>query len=219
MARHDFGRGLRAWWKRRFGRKRIPKFYRGQVRFRERYPGFEIGIGTYGMPEVHDWSQGTTLRIGAYTSIADDVHIFLGGNHRTDWVSNYPFPRLVDEARHIAGADATRGDVIVGNDVWLGSGCLILSGVTIGEGAVVAARAVVTRDVEPYSIVAGNPARHVRWRFDEATRAALRMTQWWSWPEAEIRRVVHLLCSDDVTAFLDYARARRKAQDAGRENT
>lgn len=211
-------RGFRAWWKRRFGKKPVPKLYRGQVRFAERYPHFEIGVGTYGIPEVHDWPQGAMLRIGAYTSIADDVHIFLGGNHRMDWVSTYPFPAYVEEARHIPDFGTTKGDVVIGNDVWLGSGCVILSGVTVGDGAVVAARAVVTRDVEPYSVVAGNPARHLRWRFDEASRTALRAAAWWSWPEEEIRRVVHLLCSGDVEAFLDYACRRSGAQPLAAES-
>lgn len=200
--------GILAALKRRFRKKKVPRFYRGQVRFRERYPGFEIGVGTYGMPEVHDWAQGTTLSIGAYASIADDVHVFLGGNHRTDWVSTYPFPAYLEEARDVGGHVTTRGSVRIGNDVWLGSGCLILSGVTIGDGAVVAARAVVTRDIAPYAIVAGNPARIIGWRFDEPTRIAMQATAWWTWPETEIRQIVHLLCSAEVGRFLDYARNR-----------
>tara|TARA_R110001583_G_scaffold194720_3_gene366586 strand:+ start:136897 stop:137244 length:348 start_codon:yes stop_codon:yes gene_type:complete len=107
--------------KRLFGRKqKPPKLYRDQIRFRERYPGFSIGLGTYGMPEVHDWAQGTTLSIGAYTSIADDVHIFLGGNHRTDWISCYPFPAYMEEAKGIPGYVTSKGSVVIGNDVWLG---------------------------------------------------------------------------------------------------
>lgn len=86
--------------------------------------------------------------------------------------------------------------------------CTILSGVTIGHGAVVAACAVVTRDVEPYAIVAGNPARVVRWRFDEDTRRALLATAWWTWSESEVREIVDLLCSDDVKPLIDYARRR-----------
>lgn len=212
-------RRLRDWWLRyvaRRDRRRLPKFLRGQAKFRARYPGYEIGIGTYGMPKVHDWHEGSTLRIGAYCSIAEDVNILLGGHHRTDWVSSYPFPEFIEEARHIPDFGGTRGDVTIGNDVWLGIGCTILSGVHIGDGAVVAARAVVTRDVEPYAIVAGNPARIVRWRFDETTRAALLATAWWSWPETEIRRIVPLLCSDDPGAFLAYAAQRgTQSDDAG----
>lgn len=200
--------------KKRLRKPKVPKFYRWQFKFRERYPGFTIGVGTYGMPEVHDWDQGTTLAIGAYSSIADDVHVFLGGNHRTDWVSCYPFPDYLEEARGITGQITSKGSVTIGNDVWLGSGSLILSGVTVGDGAVVAARAVVTRDVPPFAIVAGNPARIINWRFDEATRTAMRASAWWSWPETEIRQIVGLLCSPDVDAFLDYARNRSARETA-----
>ena len=201
--------------RRLFGRKRTPKFYRGQEKFLEQYPEFQIGVGSYGAPLVHDWHEGATLRIGAYTSIADDVHVFLGGNHRTDWVSQYPFPAFVEEANQIKGFGWTRGDVSIGNDVWLASGCTILSGVTIGDGAVVAARAVVSRDVAPYSIVAGNPARHIRFRFDAETRAALLESAWWLWPENEVRQIVHLLCSSDLSTFLAYVATRAAHQLPG----
>jgi len=197
------------------GRKRVPKFYRGQEKFRARYPEYEIGLGTYGIPVVHDWHEGAVLRIGSYTSIADDVHIFLGGHHRTDWVSQYPFPAFVEEARHIGEFGGTRGNVLVGNDVWLASGCTILSGVTVGDGAVVAARTVVSRDVEPYSIVAGNPARHIRYRFEREVREALLASEWWLWPESEVRCVVDLLCSNDLSAFIAYAEKRRFQRGSG----
>lgn len=190
-----------------------PKLYRAQLKFRERYPNYEIGIGTYGCPQVHDWQEGTTLRIGAYTSIADEVHIFLGEHHRTDWISSFPFPAFVEEARHVSEYGGTRGDVTIGNDVWLASGCTILSGVTIGDGAVVAARAVVTRDVEPYSIVAGNPAKHIRYRFDEQTCQALQDAAWWTWSEAEIRSISPLLCSSDFDRFFAYVRERQTSAD------
>ncbi len=206
---------LESWWRKLFGRKRTPKLYRGREKFLARYPGYEFGIGTYGIPVVHDWHEGTTLRIGAYTSIADDVHIFLGGHHRTDWVSCYPFPAFLEEANPIENFGGTRGDVTIGNDVWLASGCTILSGVTVGDGAVVAARAVVSRDVAPYSIVAGNPARHIRYRFDQETCSALLAAAWWNWPEAEVRKVVHLLCSDDLAQFLAYVEGRKNQDTTG----
>lgn len=197
------------------GERKIPKFYRGQHKFRSRYPGFRIGLGSYGLPIVHDWSEGTTFEVGAFTSIADDVHIFLGGHHRVDWVSSYPFHAFVDEAKMVKGYGGTRGDVIIGNDVWLASGCTILSGVTVGDGAVVAARAVVTRDVEPYSIVAGNPARVIGWRFEPPVRDALRAIRWWSWPEEEVRRISPLLCSEKVDDFLVYAQSRGEGATDG----
>lgn len=196
------------WIKLRRRKKRPPKFYRGQMKFRERYPHYQFGTGSYGMPVVHDWREGSSLHIGAYTSISDDVHIFLGGHHRTDWISTYPFPAFLDEARHIADFGGTHGDVVIGNDVWIASGATILSGVHVGDGAVVAARAVVSRDVPPYAIVAGNPARIVNWRFDEVTRAALLQVEWWTWPESEIRQNVSLLCSPDVAELITYAKQR-----------
>jgi acetyltransferase-like isoleucine patch superfamily enzyme len=201
---------LRKAWKRRFGKPKEPSFYRGQTRFRARYPDYQIGLGTYGMPDVHDWHEGSTLVIGSYCSIADNVHIFLGGQHRIDWISSYPFPVMLPEAAHIKDFSSTRGDVIIGNDVWLCSHCTILSGVKIGHGAVIASGAIVSRDVPAYAVMAGNPAQHVRWRFDEATREALLASAWWEWPEAEIRQIVGKLCNSDIADFLAYASSRKR---------
>lgn len=200
---------IRKAWKRWRKGPEQPRFYRPQIRFRQRYPKYPIGLGSYGMPLVHDWDEGSTLKIGSFCSIADNVQIFLGGHHRIDWVSCYPFPAYLPEAAHITGYGGTRGDVIIGSDVWLCANCTILSGVTVGHGAVVANGAVVSRDVPPYSVVAGNPARHVRWRFDEKTRNELLDSAWWDWPEAEIRQAVEKLCSSDIQGFLAYARSRQ----------
>lgn len=185
------------------GKKATPKLYRDQERFRLRYPSYEIGVGTYGMPQVHDWNEGSILKIGNYCSIANNVQILLGGLHRTDWISTFPFPAFMDEAAQIKDFGGSKGDVIIGNDVWLCTDCIILSGVTIGHGAVVACGTVVTRDIEPYSIVAGNPARHIRWRFEAAQREALLRLKWWDWPEQEIRQKAHLLCSNNLQELLD----------------
>jgi hypothetical protein len=124
-------------------------------------------------------------------------------------VSSYPFPAFLEEAKGIEDFGGTRGDVTIGNDVWLASGCTILSGVKVGDGAVVAARAVVSRDVAPYAIVAGNPARLIRYRFEQEMRDALLTSAWWTWPEAEVRKVIPLLCSNDLAKFLAYAKARQ----------
>lgn len=201
-------KSLRKAWKAWRGTPELPRFLRPQARFRERYPNYRIGIGTYGMPQVHDWNEGSTLRIGNYCSIAGNVQIFLGGQHRLDWVSTYPFPAYLPEASHIEDYKGTRGDVVIGSDVWLCANCTILSGVTIGHGAVIASGAVISRDVEPYAIMAGNPAKRVRWRFDEETRQALLESAWWDWPEAEIRQIVDKLCSDDLGGFIAYSRSR-----------
>lgn len=188
---------------------KLPKLQRDRAKFLRRYPNYQMGNGTYGMPEVHDWDEGSTLNIGAYCSIATGVEIFLGGHHHTDWISTFPFPAKIPEARHITDYGGSRGDVRIGSDVWICSNAMILSGVTIGHGAVVAAGAVVTRDVPAYCIVGGNPAKPIGWRFDAETRAALLATTWWDWPEDEIRAISHLLCSPDLQAFLVYAQERK----------
>jgi acetyltransferase-like isoleucine patch superfamily enzyme len=188
--------------------RKLPHLLRGQARFLREYPDFSIGIGSYGLPIVHDWKEGTTLRIGAYTSIAEQVEIFLGGHHRTEWVTTYPFPAMVEEAKGVEGYAFSRGDVSIGSDVWLCTNAVILSGVTVGHGAVVAAGAVVGRDVQPYSVVAGNPARHIRWRFPEDICAALLASAWWDWPESEVRQISPLLCSARIDEFLAYAHQR-----------
>lgn len=195
-------------WDKLRGKRRLNKAERSRMRFEQRYPDFVLGKHSYGVPVVHDWHDDTTLRIGAYCSIAENVQIFLGGNHRSDWVSTYPFPAFFDEARHIPNYARSRGDVVIGNDVWLCTDCTILSGVTIGHGAVIGSGAVVRRDVEPYAIMVGNPAQVAGWRFDEAQRQALLETAWWEWPDDEIRSIVDKLCSEDIDAFLTYARQR-----------
>ncbi|SIQ21959.1 MULTISPECIES: CatB-related O-acetyltransferase [unclassified Bosea (in: a-proteobacteria)] len=180
-----------------------------------RRPGqFAIGPFTYGRPKVRFSESGARLVIGRYGSIADGVEILLGGNHRLDWVTSYPFPalpRLWPKAAGITGFDATRGDVVIGHDVWLGSQCMVMSGVTIGHGAVVAARAVVTKDVPPYAIVAGNPGRVVRLRFDEATVASLLETRWWELPKDRIEALLPLLLSDRIAEFVTAVSALRAA--------
>ncbi|MDT8421804.1 MAG: CatB-related O-acetyltransferase [Desulfuromonadales bacterium] len=165
----------------------------------------KIGEHTYGDPRIVDFGEGSTLIIGKYCSIASGVVILLGGNHRTDWVTTYPFPALGirwTEAATIEGHPQSRGDVVIGNDVWLGTDAMILSGVRIGDGAVVAARSVVTRDVPPYGIVAGNPAKLVRTRFDNVRVQALLALRWWDWPDDEVARHLTLLCSPDIDRLL-----------------
>lgn len=188
--------------------RETPKLHRGTKRLRLKYPSYSFGDGTYGEPLVHDWQEGATLKVGAYTSIAEGVEVFLGGHHRTDWISCYPFPAKTPEAGHIKDYGGTNGDVIIGNDCWISTNVMILSGVTIGDGAVVAAGAVVTKDVPAYAVVGGSPARFLKWRFDEPLRAMLSESQWWTWPEHEIRACSPLLCSGDFEAFQRYVSGR-----------
>ncbi len=110
---------------------------------------YEIGEHTYGKPRVISWKEGSTLKIGKYCSISRGVTIFLGSEHRIDWVSTYPFPYLWEEGKSIKGHPATKGDVVIGNDVWIGYGVTILSGVCIEDGAVIGACSLVSQDVPP----------------------------------------------------------------------
>jgi acetyltransferase-like isoleucine patch superfamily enzyme len=160
--------------------------------------GYEVGRGTYGKPLVHSWGEPSTLKIGKFCSISGNVHILLGGNHRTDWITTYPFPVFWDNAKHTTDQSISKGDVSIGNDVWIGMGAMILSGVTIGNGAVIGASAVVSKDVPSYSIVAGNPAVVVKKRFPEEDISILEKIQWWDWDDPKIKASMHLLLDSQI---------------------
>ncbi len=168
--------------------------------------GWSIGEGSYGKPAVNRYGVDGRLEIGGYCSISQGVMILLGGEHRPDWVTTYPFNFFWPGARDIKGHPSTRGDVVIGNDVWIGQGAMILSGIRIGDGACVGARSVVSRDVEPYAIVAGNPARMIRKRFDDKQIEALLAIQWWRWPQEVIEQNLRLMLSPDTDAFIRVAR-------------
>lgn len=189
-------------------KKLLGKPLRTLKKFKKKYPSYQIGRSTYGVPEIRNPHKNSTLTIGAYCSIAPNVKIYMGGLHRTDWITTYPFPAFNRRAQHIENYESTKGDVKVGNDVWLCGNSIIFSGVTIGDGAVVANGAIVTKDVPPYAIVGGNPAKFIRWRFDEPTRATLLASKWWDWPESEIIDVMDKLCSENIADFLEYVKNR-----------
>lgn len=198
-------------WKQLKSEKKIlNKPNRSQSEFKKKYPHSSMGINCYGVPSIKHKHKDANLTIGNYCSIAKNVEIYLGGNHRVDWVTTYPFPRYFKELAHIPGCAATRGNVEIGSDVWLCQNVTILSGVKIGHGAVVANGAIVTKDVPPYAIVGGNPAKLIRWRFDEETRKALLKSAWWDWPEDEVLKAAPLLCSDNIADFLRYTDSRNQ---------
>lgn len=159
-----------------------------------------VGAHTYGVPRIRWWGEASGLTIGKYCSIAREVTIFLGGNHRVDWITTFPFNVIAPWNKSVRNKEHpwSRGDVKVGNDVWIGEGCTILSGVSVGDGSVIAARAVVSRDVPPYSIVVGNPGRVVRQRFDASEVEYLLSTRWWDWDEKRIQAELETLLSPRI---------------------
>jgi len=162
------------------------------------HPQFKIGDYTYGNPKILG---GGILEIGKFTSIADGCLILLGVDHRSDWLTTYPFSAIMPEASHIKGHPRTKGPVIIGHDVWIGQNVTILSDVRIGNGAIIGAGSVVTKDVKPYTIVCGNPATFKRIRFNSyQTCQALNELEWWNWDIEKIKANFHnLLCKPEKT--------------------
>jgi acetyltransferase-like isoleucine patch superfamily enzyme len=163
---------------------------------------YQIGRFTYASapPLVWSFPVSGTLKIGSFCSISSGVNILLGGEHTSNWITTYPFNEIFPEYGY--PKNATKGDVIIGNDVWIGINVLILSGVKIGDGAVVGAGTVVTKDVEPYSVVAGCPAKEIRKRYDSETIEKLLKLKWWDWSLKKIKENLDLLLSDRIDEFI-----------------
>ncbi len=147
------------------------------------------------------------LIMGKFCSIACGAKfLFTSANHTQKSLSTYPFPIFFDEwdldVEDITSAWDRKGDIIIGNDVWIGYEAVIMSGVTIGDGAIIGARSVVTKDIPPYTIVGGVPARQIRRRFSEETIAALLELKWWNWPTEKIARKIEAIKNGDMKALV-----------------
>ena len=159
---------------------------------------FEINNVLYHYPVNKD-----RLIIGKFCSIACGARfIFTGANHTLKSLSTYPFPIFFEEwgldKKQVVSAWDNKGDTIIGNDVWIGYEAIIMSGVQIGDGAIVGARAVVTKDVPPYTVVGGVPAKEIRKRYDEETIAKLQQIQWWDWPFDKIQKFLPFIMNGNV---------------------
>ena len=154
------------------------------------------------MPDRDDVDR---LIIGSFCSIGSGAAFIMAGNqgHRHEWATTFPLFYMKEEPAFADALDgyAPAGDTIVGNDVWIGSEAMIMPGIRIGHGAVIGSRALVTRDVEPYAIVGGNPAKTIRKRFSDAEIALLLEMQWWDWPLERIKSAAKLLCDGDIAAL------------------
>ncbi len=163
---------------------------------------FEKNNVLYHYPINHD-----RLKIGKFCSIACGARfLFNSANHTMNSLSTYPFPIFFEEwgldVKDITSAWDNKGDIVIGNDVWIGYEAVIMAGVTIGDGAIIGARAVVTKDVPPYTIVGGVPAKQIRKRFSDETISELLNLKWWDWPIEKISRNIELIKSGNLSSNL-----------------
>jgi chloramphenicol O-acetyltransferase type B len=160
---------------------------------------------------------GDRLVVGSFCSIGSGAAFVMAGNqgHRADWINTFPF--FWEGSAEFAGAEngfLPSGDTVIGNDVWIGSEVVVMPGVTVGHGAILGTRAVVTRDVAPYAIVGGNPAREIRKRFGEEEIALLLEMAWWDWPVEKLSEAMKVLTSGDVAGLHRFWRERVKPDTA-----
>lgn len=148
---------------------------------------------------------GDKLIIGRFCAIAKGVEFIMNGaNHNMAGISTYPFyifGQGWEKSMPEAGELPYKGDTIVGNDVWLGYESTIMPGISIGDGAIIASKSVVTSDVPPYSIVGGNPAKVIKYRFDDATIQRLLSVAWWDWSAEKITENIAVIVSHDIDAL------------------
>ena len=145
------------------------------------------------------------LIIGRFCSIASGVVIMMAGNqgHRHDWISSFPFD-FTEFGDGVKSGFERAGNTVIGNDVWLGAECVIMPGVKVGDGAVIGTRAVVTKDVEPYAVVVGNPGRCVKKRFPPQHVKQLLEMKWWDWPLPQLKAAMTIMCSADIDSLYGY---------------
>jgi len=161
----------------------------------------EIGKFSIGYPKILSWRTDDKLKAGKFCMFAHDVMILAGGEHDLKRVTCYPLKTSFHLSNKHSEDSENKGPVIIGNDVWIGAGAIILSGVTISDGVIVGAGSVVTRNIPPYAIVAGNPARIIRYRFSRKQIDQLQEIAWWNWGIDEIIANINYLYGD-VDTFI-----------------
>ena len=168
-----------------------------------------VGKWSYGSPKIYRWNWKDKIYIGNFCSIGPEVKIIIGGNHRTDWITTSPLPadtfnfdNTFANAKKIKNFNSSKGDLHIKNDVWIGAFSIILSGVTLGNGCVIAAGSVVTKDVKPYTIVGGNPAKFIRNRFNKKQSQFLNESRWWDLDDKKINLLSKYLLNNNFSEFL-----------------
>lgn len=163
----------------------------------------EVTKGKYSYGDVNRRGLGNSINIGKFCSIAENV-IFDGGmSHNPRLVTTFPFNCVWPGLNHLKGHPVIKGDINIGNDVYIGMSSIIMSGVTIGSGAVIGANTIVTKDVEPYTVVVGAPMKVVRKRFTHFQIESLLSLKWWDWDDDKITKNAHLLMSEDIETLLN----------------
>ena len=170
----------------------------------------QVGRFTYFHESVRflTWVSGEKIVVGDFCSVADGAMICVGGNHRTELVSTFPFDNILLHKPNPTRTYKTTRDTLIGNDVWIAARACVLGGAHIGDGAVVSTGAVVSGDVPPYAIMAGNPAQVVRYRFSKTTVERLQRLKWWDWPNDKIRANVEWFYRP-IQEFLDHFETNR----------
>lgn len=189
------------------------------------HPNITVGVFSYYSGFYHQHSFEGCVRyldrkrkdvdkliIGNYCSIGSGAVFMMAGNqgHNSKWVSTYPFYYQANIFKSSIDAYEKAGDTVIGDDVWIGSEAMIMAGVTIGSGAIIAARALVTKDVPAYAVVGGHPAKLIKYRFSEEEREALIKLKWWHWPEEKVKEAMPYICSADIQGLIDF---QIKSQD------
>jgi acetyltransferase-like isoleucine patch superfamily enzyme len=167
-----------------------------------------VGKGTYGHESINFIKSPENiydLFIGNYCSIGEGLTVYMGGDHNLNFITTFPFGKRCKHLNSVNGENTTifKGDVTIGNDVWIGMNTTIMSGVTIGDGSVIAANSHVIKNVEPYTIVGGNPAKFIRYRFDKEIIEKLLKLEWWYLDDSVLNSILPILCSDDYHSLLN----------------
>lgn len=195
--------------------QRVPLygFFRNYLNFRyyNKFLNSHVDLGGYDFRyiNVYSVSDKYNVKIGKYCTIGAGLTIILSSAYRADWISTFAFEGQKTgsfQSRFKKYAEknlvSSKGDVTIGNDTWIGINTTIMSGVTIGNGAIIGANSVVTKNVEDYEIVAGNPAKHIKYRFKEEEITELKKIQWWNWPIEKIMENRELIESTNIKEFI-----------------